>query len=872
MKKNKLIIITISILSVILLILFTQAALSDDIFAHYNFNEDSGTIAVEDINGIFNITNGGNWTTGLIGNGYWANGSENSNMNFNMSLLGTNFTINFWLNRTGAVTDGQEGYVLFNNGTGAGLFRFLVTNGNNANVHVNNTIFATYGLGLGAWNMFTIISNFTGAELLVNGTSLSTISTTYSTTFADVSKEFCLFSRGSDAGGCITATDAGLSGDNTKALIIDELGFWNRSLTASEVTDLYNAGAGLSVFPIVTLESPPNNTLSANITYEFIGTLRGDTDPYRVAEGNVTNGTLWVYFQNGSLFNNTVFQSLSGSSNITSLNITTFTPNIFVWNILGCSVNATADSICEFASSNFTLTFGAINTSFTFNNLTAETNTETFLQDITIPSSVTISSVEITWNGTARTGTSTLNSGTNYTLSHTFDIPLVGESIQNFNWNVTFSNGFEQKLEIHNQTVNAINFTLCEASPQNVPYINFTFKNETTNQETVNASVNPSTFTYWLGGGALNKSLPFSNSDEIQSYGFCFSPAERILNVDTDFRYINAESQQRIFNPNTLVLTNITSNQTLFLLPTSLSLFSPFNVVTPVGSAILGVRASVTRTLGGTVVDITSAITDASGFVGFFLDPDATYNIVFSKVGLVDVIVSAYNPKSATTTVVMGLSGGIVSNGTGILTNTTLEITPLNNSLPNNTVITFGFNVTSSLDITLISMNITNRTGGQIGFISNAGQGFITLTADTANLTQIVGRYIVQTSGETISISKVWTVGQDFIGDYSLFRQLRLFNEYGFSDFIRILLVLLFISGVLIFLSTSEILDTSESKIAVALLLIWAFSIVSWLDTGLIVNSTTTGVNNLAQFSNQFGIAILSTGASVFFIFRRIFT
>ncbi|KKK88810.1 hypothetical protein LCGC14_2739390, partial [marine sediment metagenome] len=75
----------------------------------------------------------------------------------------------------------------------------------------------------------------------------------------------------------------------------------------------------------------------------------------------------------------------------------------------------------------------------------------------------------------------------------------------------------------------------------------------------------------------------------------------------------------------------------------------------------------------------------------------------------------------------------------------------------------------------------------------------------------------------------------------------------------------------LIFMASNETFDTSESKIAVSLLLIWAFSIVGWLNTGIPI-SDSGGLVVLSQFSNQYGIAIISTGAGIFFIGRRIFT
>lgn len=56
---------------------------------------------------------------------------------------------------------------------------------------------------------------------------------------------------------------------------MDEVGFWNRSLTASEITQLYNGGVGMTYTrdfsnpPTVTLNSPENYYNSSSITIDF---------------------------------------------------------------------------------------------------------------------------------------------------------------------------------------------------------------------------------------------------------------------------------------------------------------------------------------------------------------------------------------------------------------------------------------------------------------------------------------------------------------------------------------------------------------------------------------------------------------------------
>ena len=79
-------------------------------------------------------------------------------------------------------------------------------------------------------------------------------------------------------------------------------------------------------------------------------------------------------------------------------------------------------------------------------------------------------------------------------------------------------------------------------------------------------------------------------------------------------------------------------------------------------------------------------------------------------------------------------------------------------------------------------------------------------------------------------------------------------------------MVILIMFGIVIFMSSNELADNNESKIAVVILLIWGFSVIGWLNNPAVVS--TTGI---AQYGRQYGIAILSTAAALFFFIRRVF-
>ena len=716
---------------------------------------------------------------------------------------------------------------------------------------------------------------------------------------------------------------------------VDELGIWGRNLTGAEVTQLFNSGAGITfrnfLTPIVTLNSPVDflNSSSASITFNatisvnipdnvtyFLDDIGNETnttgilDDYiftkEIAEGvhtwNVqacnfdgcTNGTARTFtvdnsapiiditFPTETINFHEVNTNLSVNWTVSDLLLDTCILQFEGVNrTVTCNDNQTEINITN--SINRTIifyandTFGKMNSSsrtwnylvfqheLFFNTSAFETSTQTFTINISANSTPSIAS--LIYSGTIfSSAIVTANSGF-FNISRSINIPT-SIGVKSFRFNFTV-NSTEINTNSKNQTVNTINLTLCGVAPQNVPYINLTFKNETVNQESLNATI-ISTWIYSLSSvGDVNKTLSFSNASENILYSFCFNPSNRTINIDSTINYNNGQSQQRIFSLVT-TLTNLTLSQVLYLLPTTLGLFSPFQVVDNIGNPLSNVRGLITRILGVSTITISSAFTDDSGFVSYFLNPEVTYIGSFSKTGFTTETFS-FTPTADTRTVILGGGTGVIANGTSILTNTTYTITPANRTLTNGTDYLFSFDVSSSQAITFISMNITSNGTSHL-FVSNAGDGLISGIVNTGENRSFVGYFVMKTSEETFSLASIWIIDQTFIGDYSLFKQMVLFNEYEFSDFIRLLITLVFIIGMMIFVNNIGISDDSESKIAIALLLVWAFSIVGWLDTGIIFSSTNTNIQTLAQFSNQFGIAILSTGAGTYFILRRIFT
>lgn len=610
----------------------------------------------------------------------------------------------------------------------------------------------------------------------------------------------------------------------------------------------------------IALINPINNFNTLNTSLTFEANI-SNVDPLSLENGELINATVYVYYPDGSIFN-TNTTSITGLQNFSSLTLSNLGINdSYQWNYLACVENVTASN-CDFAESNFTLNIRPfIENSQTFNSTTYETSQESFIINLSSGNSNTVSA-KLFYNGTDQGTGTKFGDDSEMRFEKSIQIKTISSStIKEFYWEITVGNSILNST-FNNQTVNPTTFILCN-STINVPYINYTFKNETTSQEDTSAIFSITT-SYWLGDGTVNKTLTFSNSTTNPSYSFCLEPSHPILNTVNDLIYNNQESQQRAFS-STAALFNVTTNQILYLLPTSLGLFAQFQTVDFIANSIPLVKGTITRTLDSSIITVASGFTDSSGFINFFLNPDVTYTGTFTKSGFEDNVF-VFVPITDIRTIRMASVGGEV-NGSKISINTTYQTFPINGSLLNNTDHTFGFNVTGNEDITLISMNISNSSGSQLLFLSNGGTGFISSVLNTGNNTQLIGIFVVQTDDETITFTRLWQVGNIFIGEYSIFKQFTLFTQYGFRDFIKFLIVLSVIIGILIFMSAGEVVETSESKVIVIVLLIWVFSLVGWLDNPAVVSNT-----GIAEFARQYGLAMLSTAGGILFIFRRIFT
>lgn len=203
--------------------------------SYYKLDENTGTTAGDATGngntGTWNGTLGGvQWTTGKINSGGSFNGSDRYISAADPSV-GAAFSVAMWVKPTGNL--GSTGQGLFDTKPSvAGALRIYGSGGGALNYDTGGSALASYNIGdwTGQWHHLVLVltsSNVT--TLYVDGSNVASATNTQ---------------NGSSNAFQIGRYNSGNYFNGT----IDEVGVWNKALTAAEVSFLYNAGFGVS-FP-----------------------------------------------------------------------------------------------------------------------------------------------------------------------------------------------------------------------------------------------------------------------------------------------------------------------------------------------------------------------------------------------------------------------------------------------------------------------------------------------------------------------------------------------------------------------------------------------------------------------------------------------
>lgn len=230
-------------------------SLLTDLKAYYKLDESSGNAADSSGNG-YTLTNQGSMTYSgaapLINNGADINATGTKFVGgviTGMAITGTSgITLNAWAKGSGIVSGtsiigrrATTGTDYLNYGidlkTSNGIVFSFTTGTVTYHQWQTNDSLSTLGLANGSWHMITITYTFgTGSSIVcyVDGVSKSGAWFTNNgnaTHTDDANQQFGVGGYGNNLAG---------------SHIADETGVWTRALTASEVTSLYNGGAGLA--------------------------------------------------------------------------------------------------------------------------------------------------------------------------------------------------------------------------------------------------------------------------------------------------------------------------------------------------------------------------------------------------------------------------------------------------------------------------------------------------------------------------------------------------------------------------------------------------------------------------------------------------
>jgi len=308
-----------------------ESSLNNNLSDYWTFDEGTGIHVNNSVNGSHNGTLlSATWNSTadcLIGNCSYAGNSQSINFTNIPSLHGvlTEYTINLWFNRsTGSSTARILGY---NNEIALSGFNEIYIFDNPLTYNIGSSgavaeqIPTSQTYPNDKWVMMTLVKNKTHIDLYLNGT----LKYTGTQNGSDFGADYWLLLNWKD-------------GANNQAIKYDEFGIWNRNLSATEISTLYNSGAGLS-YPFsgsITLDSPADNTHSSNATITFSATAS-------IGDLNLTNMSLW-HNSTGTWHRNKTEVKM-GAINTSTLNIT-FPEGNFIWNYEACITNGS----CGYAS------------------------------------------------------------------------------------------------------------------------------------------------------------------------------------------------------------------------------------------------------------------------------------------------------------------------------------------------------------------------------------------------------------------------------------------------------------------------------------------------------------------------------------------
>lgn len=486
-----------------------------------------------------------------------------------------------------------------------------------------------------AWNLdvwFNIIFtwNSTGTYLYINGNLNN--SNTNSMYFGNATGEFYI-----------------ASGFNASGILLDETAMWNRTLSPSEVSYLWDSGDGtffigeiLSSYIDVSLISPEDFT---NFTVQNIDFSSSST----VTNGNLTNTTFFLWYGNGTELESareTTIISGEGT-NTTTINVPGLTAwNGSIWNesnyywTFNTSANDTSQARITDMAPNKTFTiYEVFIDAEGYNEDTTEGNSETFTINVTTRQQIT--SADLIYNNTKYSGTLS-KTGLTYNITKTISVDTLDANINlTFYWNFTMADGTEVHSITNNQSV--INLLIDDCSTHTIRILNYTLKDEENQTILGGVSMNTSIeidldiYPKGLTTSILNFSKKFSQTNPI---GVCLNKEAVDYKLYATAKYSSQDREIEYHHIQNATIKNTTTPINISLLDLATADSTAFQIIykdtnfLPVEDALIDIQRQYVSE--GLFKSVEIPKTDSSGqTVAHLVLNDIVYTILVSKYGSV---------------------------------------------------------------------------------------------------------------------------------------------------------------------------------------------------------------------------------------------
>ncbi|KKM82046.1 hypothetical protein LCGC14_1323570, partial [marine sediment metagenome] len=265
--------------------------------------------------------------------------------------------------------------------------------------------------------------------------------------------------------------------------------------------------------------------------------------------------------------------------------------------------------------------------------------------------------------------------------------------------------GFEATIDIGKQVIGWVEESILSPIANIFKRIGnkiVTFKDEK-NDSILKADA---TGNFNFNGTSPTETLTRTVSD-VTNFSVCILPASQSLTGDYDITYSATNYPQRILTVDPAVFSSTTQTRDLLLLNTNDGIFTTFRVIDAFQNPLDDTSVSFTKATDTVIIE--SKLTDDSGTVSFFINPDQSYIFTFTKSGFVTSTFTLTITDTEVRTIT--LESAAAAQVTSFFASISYFFEPKNEILNNDTNINFRFNSTSSFwDITDCSFKLRNAS------------------------------------------------------------------------------------------------------------------------------------------------------------------